>query len=139
MSSAEGMPEGRKRDSRSDHSATGRGADDGLPLLDRILEQTLRWAGAPPAAEGGPGRPQVAEELEALVQVARRYPDQAFTVQPILEELIEAILDPQLGAMSLSPAARQTMVAELARTLYDDDASRERLAAFWNALLERKP
>jgi hypothetical protein len=60
-------------------------------------------------------------------------------VQPILEELIDAILGPHLGRLSLSPAARQTMVAELARTLYDDTASRERLEALWTSLLEKKP
>jgi hypothetical protein len=100
-------------------------------LLDQILQQTLRRADQP--------RPQVADELAALAEVARRYPDQVLTVQPILEELIDAILAPQLANMSLPPAARQGMVAELARTLHDDSPSRERLEALWNSLHEKKP
>lgn len=131
MSPADGPQEDKKPAGVSREHVAGEAASEGLPLLDQILQQKLRQADA--------ANPQVADELAALVQVARRYPDQVFTVQPILEELIEAILSPQLGAMSLSPAARQTMVAELARTLYDDDASRERLEAFWTSLLEKQP
>lgn len=130
MSSAEGAPEPRA-DAPSRDDASRQAASDGLPLLDRILRQTLR--------QPDKAHPQVADELAALVQVARRYPDQAFTVQPILEELIEAIVSQQLGAMSLSPAVRQMMVAELARTLYDDAASRERLEALWSGLIEKQP
>ncbi|HWB11632.1 MAG TPA: hypothetical protein VG826_20545 [Pirellulales bacterium] len=130
MSSASESPEGHERAAPSREEAQRAGAD-GLPLLDEILQQTLRRPDQP--------RPQVADELAALAQVARRYPDQALTVQPILEELIDAILAPQLAAMSLPPAAKQGMVAELARTLYDDSASRERLEALWNSLLEKKP
>jgi hypothetical protein len=130
MSSASESPEGQERATPSREEAQ-RLAAGGLPLLDQILQQTLRQADQP--------RPQVAEELAALVEVARRYPDQALTVQPILEELIDAILAPQLVAMSLPAAAKQGMVAELARTLYDDSASRERLEALWNSLLEKKP
>lgn len=131
MSSAGSSHEDEKPADVSRERVSGEAASEGLPLLDQILQQKLRQ---PDAAN-----PQVADELAALVQVARRYPDQVFTVQPILEELIEAILSPQLEAMSLSPAARQTMVAELARTLYDDAVSRERLEAFWTSLLEKKP
>ena len=130
MSPAEGSHEDEKRAAISRETVTGQPASENLPLLDRILQQTLR--------QPDKTSPHVADELAALAQVARRYPDQVFTVQPILEELIEAILSPQLAAMSLSPAARQTMVAELARTLYDDAVSRERLEAFWSSLLEKK-
>jgi hypothetical protein len=129
MSSASESPEGPERaipSSNQTDPATG-----ALPLLDQILERTLRRADQP--------RPQVAEELAALSEVARRYPDQVLTVQPILEELIDAILAPQLANMSLPAAGRQAMVAELARTLYDDSTSRERLEALWNSLREKKP
>ena len=130
MSSASESPEGQEGAAPSRDEAQ-RPAAGGLPLLDEILQQTLRNADQP--------RPQVAAELAALAEVARRYPDQALTVQPILEELVDAILAPQLAAMSLPTAARQGMVAELARTLYDDSASRERLEALWNSLIEKKP
>jgi hypothetical protein len=130
MSSASESPEGPER-AASSREEPERPVAGGLPLLDQILHETLRRPDQP--------RPQVADELAALSEVARRYPDQALTVQPILEELIEAILAPRLASMALPPAARQGMVTELARTLYDDSASRERLEALWHSLIEKNP
>jgi hypothetical protein len=131
MSSASESPEGQRRAAESRDEQPSPTAADGLPLLNQILEQTLRRADQP--------TPQVAKEIAALAEVARRYPDQTSLVQPILEELIDAILGSHLDRMSLAPAARQAMVRELAHTLYDDTASRERLIALWNDLQEKKP
>jgi hypothetical protein len=129
MSSASESPEGKQAAAPDQQPAPA--PDEGLPLLNQILEQTLRRPDQP--------APQVAKEIAALAEVARRYPEQTTLVQPILEELIDAILSPHLDQMKLAAAARQAMLSELAHTLYDDTPSRERLEALWNGLQEKKP
>lgn len=129
MSSASESPEGQRAAAHDQQPAPR--PDEGLPLLNQILEQTLKRPDQP--------APQVAKEIAALAEVARRYPDQTTLVQPILEELIDAILSPPLDQMKLAAAARQAMVSELAHTLYDDTPSRQRLEALWNGLQEKKP
>ena len=130
MSSAPELPE-RQRAAAPQDNQPARPPDERLPLLNQILEQTLRRPEQP--------APQVAKEISALAEVARRYPDQTALVQPILEELIDAILGPHLDQMKLPRASRQATVSELAHTLYDDAASRQRLEALWNGLQEKKP
>lgn len=130
MSSASELPEGQ-RAAASQGNQSAHPPDERLPLLNQILEQTLRRPDQP--------APQVAKEIAALAEVARRYPDQTSLVQPILEQLIDALLGPHLDAMKLAPAARQATVSELAHTLYDDAPSRQRLEALWNGLQEKKP
>jgi hypothetical protein len=132
MSSASGSQGGRDSDRRPAREVEG-----GPPASEeaRLLEQVL----ASTSFAAGEINSLPVEELDALRQVARRHSGSALSVQPVLEELIEAILGKSLRALAPPPAARRAMVAEIAQTLFDDAVTRERLETLWLELRENKP
>jgi hypothetical protein len=130
MSSASGSQGGRDPD-RPAKQVDGRPtSSDEAHLLEQVLAST--------SFAGGEINALPAEELEALRQVARRHSGGILSVQPVLEELIEAILGKQLRALAPSPEGRREMVVEIAQTLFDDSVSRARLESLWLGLLESK-
>lgn len=130
MSSASGSQGGRDPDRPAKQLAGGPPSSDESHLLEQVLAST--------SFAGGEINALPAEELEALRQVARRHSGGVLSVQPVLEELIEAILGKQLRALAPSSAGRREMVVEIAQTLFDDSISRERLESLWLGLLESK-
>jgi hypothetical protein len=129
MSSASENQGGRQHDGRpSKPLENGASPGEGSFLLEQVLASTPLSAGEVNALPP--------EELEAVKQVARRHPGRMFSARPVLEELIEAMVGKQLRGMVASPAARASLVSEIAQTLYDDDATRARLEAIWQRLAE---
>ncbi|HXT57313.1 MAG TPA: hypothetical protein VN699_01710 [Pirellulales bacterium] len=132
MASASGSQGGRDPDRRPARQVEG---DPPASEESRLLEQVL----ASTSFATGEVNSLPAEELDALRQVARRHSGDVLSVQPVLEELIEAILGKSLRALAPPPAARRAMVAEIAQTLFDDAVTRERLETLWLELRESKP
>lgn len=131
MSSTSGSQGGRDPDRRpAKQVEEGPRASDEARLLEQVLAST--------SFAGGETSALPPEELEVLRQVARRHSGGVLAVQPVLEELVEAILGKQLRALAPSPEGRRAMVVEIAQTLFDDVVSRERLESLWQELLESK-
>lgn len=129
MSSASESQGGRQPDRRQGKPLEGAAArgEEGF-LLEQVLASTPLTGGEVDSLPSG--------DLEALKQIARRHAGRAFSIRPVLEEMIEALLGKQLRGLGASPAARGALIAEVAQTLYDDEATRARLEAIWLRLAE---
>lgn len=97
-------------------------------LLDRILEETR-------LGEGGADEDS-AEGLRDLKQVAARYSDAAFSLEPVAVELVRAVVGPAYRKLAGSDEAWQAMTRSIAQTLFDDARTRERLERLWHRLCE---
>lgn len=97
-------------------------------ILERVLEETL--------SESEAGTAVAPEELEALVQVARRHRGSSLVLEPVAVELVEAVLRARFSQLRISPAAWKRLSREIAGTLYDDPHLQQRLGRFWGQLSE---
>jgi hypothetical protein len=95
--------------------------DDGK-LLDRIVEQTLQ-------AEAE--RDRDAEDLRLLRQVADRFPQAPFELQPVCVEMVCALVGPHYRPLLESEEAWLAMMHAVAQTLFDDPSARRRLESLW--------
>jgi hypothetical protein len=97
-------------------------------LLDRVLRAT----------EGllEDGRPLGDGEREALWNVARRHRDEAISVDPVVVELVEAVIEP-LGELRVEERAfwRSTALP-VAEAIMEDPVAHERLASLWQRMTE---
>lgn len=100
--------------------------DDGK-LLDRIVEQTMH-------AEID--RDSDAEDLRLLKQVAARFPQAPFELQPVGVEMVCALVGPQYRPLLESEEAWLAMMHAVAQTLFDDPNARRRLESLWRRLNE---
>ena len=97
-------------------------------LLEQVLQKTLSAAG-----EGGSlDEPQLA----ALVEVARRHQGRPLSIDPVIVDLVRAILHINFSRLPASDAVWQVMSRQIAATLWDDRRSQERLERFWARLSE---
>ena len=76
-------------------------------------------------------------DLPKLREVASRHPSDTLTFDPILIELIEAILETHLPQLCRAGAMRTRMAREVARPLFENPVSRGRLELLWSQLLDR--
>lgn len=95
----------------------------------RILDQILSLTEID--LQGGPLAGVLREEL---LQVARRYPAEPFNRDPILESLVDVITR---SIQPLTEAQSARLRQSVARTLYDDVASRVRIERLWQHLREQ--
>ena len=75
-------------------------------------------------------------EKEAILEVARKFQGQPFSLDPVLGELVRAVLRSRLPERAGSGAAWREISAEIAETLFEDPVSRDRLERFWSRLMD---
>lgn len=110
----------------SDGSSAGESL--GRELLDSVLRQTAQ-------AETASDAP-TASDLSALRDVAERHRGKPLTCQPVVVELVQAVLKEQFEPVVASTESWSTMCAGIAQTLYEDPVSRDRLDSLWSRLME---
>lgn len=76
-------------------------------------------------------------DLPKLCEIARRHPSDTLTLDPILVEMIAAILETHLSPVCRSDAMRTRIAREVARPLFENPVSRGRLELLWSQLLDR--
>jgi hypothetical protein len=101
---------------------------DDSELMQQVLEETL-------AATNG-SQPMNPREMQALADVARRHPGQAFSLDPVAIELVSAVLNTQFGEQIADGSERRSMAVRIAETLVESDPARQRLESLWNRLNE---
>jgi hypothetical protein len=79
--------------------------------------------------------PQV---LAALQEVARRFPDEGLSLDPVAIELIAASLRVQFPLLAQREAMLRRMSLWIAESILDDPAARHRLAELWARLGEAR-
>ncbi len=100
------------------------------PLLDAIVSQTSAALDEQSLAS--------MVDLPRLVDVARRHRESdVLSFDPILIELIEAILQTHLPQVGERTELRAKVAAAVARPLFDNPVSRGRLELLWSQLLEK--
>jgi hypothetical protein len=101
-----------------------------MPLLDAIVSQTVAALDEQSFAS--------MVDLPRLVEVARRYHDcDSLSFDPILIELIEAILQSHVPQVSERVELRTKVATAVARPLFDNPVSRGRLEHLWSQLLDK--
>lgn len=109
-----------------DGSAPPPGSATTRDLLEQVLQQTAVNALADPA-----GNQAV---REALTEVAARYENQPLALEPVVVELIHATLATQFPLYQSQQRDWRAVSASIARILWDDPQSRERLGHLWEEL-----
>jgi len=99
----------------------------GREALESLLDRALRDAGG-----AGQGIPL---DVEALRAVAARHREEPFALEPMAVEMVSAVLRSWFKGWNPSAEAFGGMSREIARTLYEDPAGRERLRRLWNHLV----
>ena len=98
-------------------------------LLDAVVNQTAAMLDEQSLAH--------MVDLPRLVEVARRYHEcDVLSFDPILIELIEAILQTHMPQVGERAELRAKVAAAVARPLFDNPVSRGRLELLWSQLLE---
>jgi hypothetical protein len=100
----------------------------GRDLLDSVLRQTAPSSSADDAP--------TAADMVALRDVADRHRGKKLVVQPIVVELVQAVLSEQFQPVVASGESWDTMCSGIAQTLFDDPVSRDRLDSLWSRLSE---
>ncbi|MCL6504954.1 MAG: hypothetical protein K6T86_19935 [Pirellulales bacterium] len=99
-------------------------------LLEMVLKETR-------AALGDNGSKPAC--LEGLRAVALRHAGRPFCLDPVTIALVEAVLADGYQRLFARPEGWQQMVADVARTLYEDAPAHERLARLWAQLGGESP
>ncbi len=76
------------------------------------------------------------EELEALLQVARRHPGVPFALEPVATDLVEALLTTRFASWVDQAGSVRDMAREIATSLFDTPETNERLLRLWQRLTE---
>jgi hypothetical protein len=71
-------------------------------------------------------------DVEAVRAVGRRRPGEAFSLEPVAIELVEAVLRAQFPGIEDRNDLGREIARYIARTLWEDDYSRVRLEALWS-------
>lgn len=100
----------------------------GRDLLDSVLRQTAQTSASDDAV--------TADDLAALRQVAVRHRGEPLICQPVVVELVQAVLSEQFRPVVTTAESWQAMCSGIAQTLFEDPVSRERLDSLWARLSE---
>lgn len=105
-------------------------ADDSAApdFLKQVMSQTV--AGMTSTRELSP------QVFAALLAVARRYPGEPLSLDPIAVELVAACLQVQMPAIAAREALSRRMYTWVATSLLDDPAAQQRLTELWARLGE---
>ncbi|MDA1017814.1 MAG: hypothetical protein O3A00_25570 [Planctomycetota bacterium] len=104
-------------------------ADEDGGLLAEVLRQT-EWNDEADST----ANPDI---LAALKKVAAAHPGAAFELEPVGTELVAAALDEHFGHLKSSPTWER-MCHRLARSLFEDPTSLQRLQQLWQHLSAAK-
>ena len=122
-SASNSEPSGKGFVEREQPPAPPRGDSAPRKLLQEVLQKTA----AMNLSIGEPADPEV------LREVARRYRDRPFELEPVLIELVHASLESQNELLGAADADRHWS-REIADLLFDDPAAHERLKLLWERL-----
>jgi hypothetical protein len=105
-------------------------ADDAAApdFLKQVMSQTV--AGMTSTRELSP------KVFAALLEVAKRYPGEPLSLDPIAIELVAACLQVQMPAIAAREALSRRMNSWVASSLLDDPAAQQRLSELWARLGE---
>jgi hypothetical protein len=120
-SGAADLPQGSPAESAS---PAGRPYD--RSLLENVLRQTLEDSEA--------GMPLEGADKEALLQVAQRHRQEPFSLEPIVVELVQAVLRTHFDKRSDSSEFWGVVSAQIAQTLFEDPVASPRLERLWRRL-----
>ena len=101
---------------------------DAPDFLKEVLSQTV--AGITSTRELSP------KVFAALLEVAKRYPGEPLSLDPIAVELVGACLAVQMPAIAAREALSRRMYAWIASSLLEDPAAQQRLTELWARLGE---
>lgn len=122
-SASNSEPSGKGFVEREQPTAPARGDSAPRKLLQEVLQKTA----AMNLSVGEPADPEV------LREIARRYRDRPFELEPVLIELVHASLESQNKLLGAADADRHWS-REIADLLFDDPAAHERLKLLWERL-----
>lgn len=120
--------DGHRADEPAAASARPRALSVDPALLEQVLEHTASAVEQSETADPA--------DVAALVEVARRHRGQPLTAEPIVAEMVAAVLGGQMRSWFPLEEDWRAMIASIARTLDDDPPSRRRLENLWAGLLE---
>lgn len=95
-------------------------------LLEEVLERTLAASDSLDSSDRS--------DLEPLLAVASRHRGRPFALEPVLVDLVQTVLQDQFPQSTMGAESWQQVSARLAKTLFDDPISQERLNALWTRL-----
>jgi hypothetical protein len=119
------MASGQRGDPVGRAAAGGEASID-ASVMEKVLEETLRAVDSDP--------PLDASEINSLAQIGRRYGGQPLSVEPMVVELVESILQQRFGQQIRSSAQWSDMPREIAQTLWDSPEAHQRLERLWGRL-----
>lgn len=97
-------------------------------LLDAIVQQTVAALDEQTLAQ--------TRDLPCLREIARRHDSDVLTLDPILIELIEALLETHLPQLARSATFRSKVARSVSQSLFDNPVCRGRLELLWSQLLD---
>jgi hypothetical protein len=103
-------------------------AAEGDGLLQNVLQQTLAAMDVGLVVDDA--------ERQVLREVAERHPGSVLCLEPIVVELVAAILAARFRCLDYPAGVWKSMAPQIARILWEDPASRARLLALWTQLNE---
>lgn len=119
---------GRQHDSPTAASTSGNSSEVELSLLDAIVQQTA-------AALDDQALAQTCD-LPRLRDIAQRHAGDVLTLDPVLIELIEALLETHVPFLARSVTLRSKVARSVSQTLFDNPVCRGRLELLWSQLLD---
>ncbi len=125
------MPDDREMQPLEKADASGQSSKpqtngDRLPVLADVLEQVISATSSDQDSSGH----DVALRKK-LEEVARRYPSESLTGEPVVVSLVAAVAG---GIQLLTAEQKHSVDLAVAKTLYEDAGSRARLEQLWHSL-----
>jgi hypothetical protein len=117
--SSNSSPDSQPRPSRGD-SVSRR-------VLEDVLKQTASLYSFEPPTDPG--------DLVVLKDVARRHPRAPFALDPVVVQLVRALLGRQLAGLWTSEDHLNAVSAQIAETLFENPETNERLEKLWTRLI----
>lgn len=119
-------------------AASGANDRPGEPVSDDVIEATphglLDEVLARTVASDAAGAGESPVDLEPFYEVARRFPLEPLSLDPIAIELVHAALKIQSPKFAEPAEAWRNVAANVARTLVEDPVAHARLQRFWSRL-----
>jgi hypothetical protein len=127
--SSASSPEGLPYDPRtvSDEPTGPQATPESAEFLDNVLQETLAVCTS--------DEPLDRAEMQRFLEVARRHRGQLLAADPVVGELVFAVLAGHFAGQQGEEFWRAT-AARIARTLLADPTARARLERFWGRLCE---
>lgn len=106
--------------------------------VDHLAQNETLWEGVlrETVAMCSEDEPLSTEEREAFREVARRHAGQAFSLDPVLVDLVGTVLRTQFNDRIRSMAGWPRMIELVATSLFEDPTMNRRLSAFWTQIVE---